>query len=156
MALATGRYTYDNNAVTANSVVTVATIEVPFTSGTSTAAPPLGIRLKLDIVASVSGTAYALSGDLILAISYYEDTGSIVFDITPEGKVLEEYGIVDAQDLAAWEHIVFPDLADWFNYVKVLISADVPAGGVVNIYIDVNAPNVNCEFLADTTTWQSI
>lgn len=160
MAVSKNRYTYENVAVTANSVVTVATItDLPVVTGSSTSAKPLGLRLKLDITASTGGISYSLSGELLLTIAYYYDNGtdSIVLDITPEGKVLEEYGIVNPVDLDSWFHLIYPDLANWFNFVKVLISAISPdAGQTATFYIDVNSPNVNSKLLAETITWQSI
>lgn len=158
--MAVDRVTYKYDAsVTANSVVTVATIETPVTIGSSSSAKPLGLRIKLDITSSAAGVSAALSGELFLAIGYYYDSGtdSIVMDITPEGKVLEEYGIVDVVDLASWFHLIYPDLSSWFDYVKVLISATSPDGGQTAIfYIDVNSPNVNTKILAETITWQLI
>lgn len=159
MAVEKRRYTFDAS-VSANTVPLVAEIaELPISNSPTTGVKPLGIRLKLDITSSAGGVSSALSGELFLVIGYYYDSGtdSIIMDITPEGKVLEEYNIIDAQDLASWFHLIYPDLSSWFNYVKVLISAVSPdAGQTAIFYINVNSPNVNTKILAETFTWQLI
>lgn len=153
-------YKYDAT-VSANTVVTVATISgLPVTAGSSSAAKPLGLRIKLDITASTGGVSRAFSGELFLAIGYYYDSGtdSIIMDITPTGNVAEQYEIRNASsDLPKWFHIFYPDDADWYDYIKVLVSAITPdTGSTATFYIDVNSPNVNTKILAETITWQLI
>lgn len=159
MAVEKRRYTF-NAAVSANTVPLIATIEgLPVSSNIALDVKPLGIRLKLDITQSSGGVSRAFSGELFLVIGYYYDsnTDSIIMDITPEGKTLEQYNIVDAQDLASWFHLFYPDDLAWIDYIKVLISAVSPdAGQTATFYIDVNSPNVNTKILAETFTWQLI
>lgn len=160
MAVDKNRYTY-NASVSANSVVAVAIIsDLPLTSGSSSMAKPLGLRIKLDITSSASGVSRSFSGELFLVIGYYYDSGtdSVILDITPTGDTVEQYNIRNGSpDLAKWFHLFYPDDINWYDYIKILISAISPdSGSTATFYVDVNSPNTNTKILAETFTWQLI
>lgn len=151
MALSTDRYTYANSSVSGNTLIDVATIPV-IVQGQGDQ-PHLGIMMDFDFAAEVSGEAYAISAKLNFVIQYYDGGASVVYDTVPTPTTGGTFNIRPSEDVDEYFHIVFPDITDWYNYVKVQFRFDPVSGQEYDFILSVHSPNVNCQLTCNTTVY---
>lgn len=156
MALEINRYTSSGTIAKADAA-NVAVIPVILAGGLNLDDPSLGLRIKVDIVALVSGTSYTLSAELHLIIGAYLDGGGVVFTTTPDSPSSDgEFTIATGTQQNVYQHLVFPDINNWIQYFKIVVSYDTPSGNTANLYVTVYAPNQNCSYTAETLTYFKI
>lgn len=156
MAVETNRYTSSGNIARADSA-NVAVIPMVLAGGLNPDDPSIGLRIKVDIVANVSGVVEKLSAELHVILGAYLDGGGVAFSTLPSSPSSDgEFTIATGTQQNVYQHLVFPDINRWIQFFKIVLSYDTPVSNEANLYVTVYAPDVNCSYTAETLTYFKI